>query len=369
MPETAISVLMTTDAVGGIWTYALDLGRELGAGGIDVTLAVLGPPLDPAQREAARRAGLGLVETGLRPEWLAADETEVARAGAALAALAGERRADLVHLNHPALAACGAFDVPLLAVCHSCVATWWHAVRGTPQPDDFAWRADLVRRGYRAAEALVAPSQAFATATQGAYDLASRPLVIRNARAPRRHDPDGAPVAAAFTAGRLWDEGKNVAALDRAAALIDAPVRAAGPTRGPNGACVALDHLEGLGTLTDAAMHVALAARPVYVSTALYEPFGLAVLEAAQAGCALVLSDIPTFRELWDGAALFVPPRDEQAIAAAVNGLLAHGDRRADLAQAAGSRSLGFGLHECSAGYAALYARLRPRHPVAGQAA
>ena len=40
--------------------------------------------------------------------------------------------------------------------------------------------------------------------------------------------------------------------------------------------------------------------------TALYEPFGLAVLEAAQAGCALVLSDIPTFRELWDGAALFV---------------------------------------------------------------
>ena len=51
-----------------------------------------------------------------------------------------------------------------------------------------------------------------------------------------------------------------------------------------------------------------MARTAVFVSPALYEPFGLAVLEAAQAGCALVLSDIPTFRELWDGVALFVAP-------------------------------------------------------------
>ena len=54
------------------------------------------------------------------------------------------------------------------------------------------------------------------------------------------------------------------------------------------------------------AMRRILAQRPVFASAARYEPFGLAVLEAAQAGQALVLSDIPTFRELWDGAALFV---------------------------------------------------------------
>ena len=79
-------------------------------------------------------------------------------------------------------------------------------------------------------------------------------------------------------------------------------------------------------------MRAKLAERPIFASSALYEPFGLSVLEAAQAGCALVLSDIPTFRELWGDAALFVPPHDDRALAAAVLRLL--GDR-ADRAERA----------------------------------
>lgn len=43
----------------------------------------------------------------------------------------------------------------------------------------------------------------------------------------------------------------------------------------------------------------------IYVHPALCEPFGLAVVEAAQAGCALVLSEIAPLRENWEGAALF----------------------------------------------------------------
>ena len=31
-----------------------------------------------------------------------------------------------------------------------------------------------------------------------------------------------------------------------------------------------------------------------------YEPFGLSILEAALSGCALVLGDLPSLRELWD---------------------------------------------------------------------
>ena len=104
---------------------------------------------------------------------------------------------------------------------------------------------------------------------------------------------------AVLTAGRLWDEAKGAALLDAAAAGLDAPVRAAGPVRGPNGAAVVLPHLTLLGTLDPAGMAREYARASVFASMARYEPFGLSVLEAAQAGMRLVLLDTPVFRELW----------------------------------------------------------------------
>src|SRR5205823_7959997 len=53
-----------------------------------------------------------------------------------------------------------------------------------------------------------------------------------------------------------------------------------------------------------------LARAAIYAAPSLYEPFGMAVLEAAGAGCALVLSDIPSFRENWSGAAILVPSKN-----------------------------------------------------------
>jgi glycosyltransferase involved in cell wall biosynthesis len=104
--------------------------------------------------------------------------------------------------------------------------------------------------------------------------------------------------------------------LDRAAALCKAPVFAAGPLQAPTGAArVEPRNIVNLGLLSTASLDSWLARSRIYVSTALYEPFGLGVLEAAQSGCALVLADIPTFRELWDGAALFADPRSPEAFA------------------------------------------------------
>ncbi|MBD0271625.1 MAG: glycosyltransferase family 4 protein, partial [Acetobacteraceae bacterium] len=305
---------MTADAVGGVWTYALDLAGGLAALGFDATLAVLGPAPKEDQADAARAVpGLRLLPTGLPLDWLADRPEEVEAAAAALAALATETAADVVHLHSPALAAGKGFPVPVVASCHSCVGTWWEAVRGGPLPPDFAWRARLVGRGCGNADALAAPTSAFATATARFYGLPEPPRVVRNGR--RRPSPLARSGTApfAFTAGRLWDEGKNLRALDRAAARLagSVPVLAAGPTEGPGGARAALGHVRALGRLGEGEVARRLAEGPVFVSVALYEPFGLAVLEAAQAGCALVLSDIPTFRELWDGAAEFVPAGDD----------------------------------------------------------
>jgi len=103
-----------------------------------------------------------------------------------------------------------------------------------------------------------------------------------------------------------------------------------------------------------------LARTPVFASAALYEPFGLAVLEAAQAGCALVLADIPSFRELWGEAAVFVPPESPQAIAAALAALLDAPDRAAALGAAARHRSARYTLAAMAEGMLGVYRTLLP---------
>jgi glycosyltransferase involved in cell wall biosynthesis len=65
-------------------------------------------------------------------------------------------------------------------------------------------------------------------------------------------------------------------------------------------------------------------------------------LEAALQGCALVLSDVPTLRELWEGAAVFVPPRDAEAWRTALRMLLDETPRRRRLAEAARARAGSF---------------------------
>lgn len=352
-------VLMTADAVGGVWTYALDLARGLTGTGVRTSLAVLGPAPSSDQVRAAQAVpGLTLIETGLPLDWMASEPAEILEVGAALRGLARGVRADLVHLNSPAFAAIGGFQVPVIGACHSCLATWWSAVKDGPMPPDFRWRTQALWQGLHACDALVAPTRAFAEATAAAYDL-SPPHVVWNGR-----DAAAAPAVPrepmVFTSGRLWDEGKNIGVLDAAAARLSVPLYAAGPLEGPNGAGVKLAHARALGRLSAAGVAEWLARAPVFASSALYEPFGLGVLEAAQAGCALVLSDIETFRELWDGAAIFVDPDDAPGFAGAVEGLLADEPRRAELERKARSRAQRYSVQAMTAGVHELYRRLQP---------
>ena len=87
------------------------------------------------------------------------------------------------------------------------------------------------------------------------------------------------------------------------------------------------------------------------------------MLEAAQAGCALVLSDIPTFRELWDGAAVFVPANDPTAAAAALDALLATPERTAELGAAARAASARYTVEAMADGMLAVYAGLLASRP------
>ncbi len=313
-------LLMTTDAVGGIWRYSVDLAAGLAGCGVRTMLAVLGPSASPAQRaEAEAVPGLRLVDTGLPLDWTAEAPAELARASERLARMAALAVVSGVHLHAPALAGAAHWPAPVVAVAHSCVATWWRAVRGGPMPDDFAWRSTATQAGLLAAQGVIAPTAAHARATEAAYGSMPMEVVHNGSRAR--------PVAArprrpgVLTAGRLWDAGKAADWLDRAAPGLHVPVLGAGPTRGPGGAEARFDHLRLLGTLAPDALAAEYAGATVFASMARYEPFGLAVLEAAQSGMALVLSDTPGFRELWDGAAIFVA--DEAGLLPALRQTLA----------------------------------------------
>ena len=100
----------------------------------------------------------------------------------------------------------------------------------------------------------------------------------------------------------------------------------------------------------------------VFASPARYEPFGLAILEAAARSCALVLSDIPTFREIWDGAAIFVSPDDPAALALAIDWLADNPDQAGRWGARAADRARGFTPEAQVSRMLDVYARASEHH-------
>jgi glycosyltransferase involved in cell wall biosynthesis len=356
-------ILITTDAIGGVWRYSTDLASQLQSLGWKVTLLCLGPPPDAAERRLVLDQAIALHETALPLDWLAATEGDIVFAADALADWAAKLQVDSVHLHSPAYAVSRRFDRPVVAVNHSCLATWWSAIRGpSPMPNDFRWRAELHHEGLLAADRILCPSASFAKLTCDQYGLPTTPIAILNGRKPLPEGWEVAPLRVrVFTCGRLWDEAKNIALVDRAAARIEVRIHVAGADRAPTGQRATVSNLALLGQLDGSALAGILAQQPIYIASSRYEPFGLSVLEAAAFGCPLVLSDIPTFRELWEGAAIFVHPSDEIALAEVVNTLLADAVARADLGHRARQRALGYSIDAMADAVAAVHRQVSQR--------
>jgi len=318
--NTPKRVLITLDAVGGLWRYSVDLARCLAAEGIECVLVGFGPaPSEAQQRECCDRRNVALTWTRQPLDWMVEEESALDEVGDTLIALGREWDVDLLHLNLPSQAAMIAHGLPIVVTSHSCIATWWQAVRGNALPPTWQWHRTLTKRGLSRADAVMTPTRSHGDALIESYGPMDKFYVVANATAMAC--PPNADEPIVFAAGRWWDEGKNASTLDAAATRSRWPVAMAGAVTGPNGQNVRLQHARSLGELSANATFGWMSCAGIFASTAIYEPFGLAVLEAATRGAALVLSDIPTFRELWSEAALFVRADDAEGLAAAINRL------------------------------------------------
>ena len=351
-------ILMTAEPGGGSWNFALDLAAGLGEQGVEVVLATLGARPLPAQRREARAIEtLALVESDLQIPWAPDALGSVDEAGGWLMELARQYQVDVVHCNHLTHAALP-WDVPVLVVGHQCVLTRWEAIHGAPTPPSWEDYRQQVGAWLRAANAVIAPCDAMRQAMQRHYGPLVDVAVIRNARRPVlqssvRKEPF------VFSLGRVFDPGKNLAVLGEVAPRVEWPIRIAGATRDGEGKGIDVHGVSLLGELSSRATAAWLRRASVFALPARYEPFGLSTLDAARAGCALVLGDIPSLRENWDGAALFVPPDDPEAIASAIAGLIASPDERASLARLARQRAGRFSYETFVREYLLAYRVLR----------
>jgi glycogen(starch) synthase len=349
---------MTTAAGEEPWQHTLELVRGLCDAGVEVVLAVIGAR--PDQRQLTAALCIGGVEVVMPPSRAdaGAESTEDWLLG-----LEEARGCDLVQLDghqHAALA----FHSPKVVVATSCGLDWWLALGGGDLPP--AWEAQRRRASLAlgAADCVVAPSAWLLSLLDEHYGPLPPSVAIPPGLSPASFSP-GEKEPFVLAVGDLADEARNTALLARVAPRLPWPVKIAGgrPVAGSGDGEGAIL----LGRLGQARLAALYGQAAVFVSTARFDVLGLSVHAAALSECALVLPDLPAPRELWSGAAIFVPPDDEEALQTALVTLMNQPELAAFLALRAHQRAV------CQSGtrmvkrYLAIYRRLLAERSRPGQ--
>jgi hypothetical protein len=252
------------------------------------------------------------------------NEAAYAAAEPLLLQVAAEFLPDLLHTNQFCFGRLP-LPVPRLITAHSDVLSWAAACRpggleASPWLENYR---DLVQQGLRAADAVIAPTHWMLDALGRNFSLPDCNGVILNGRSLPAPEPAASSQRKlqAVSVGRFWDEAKGLAVL--AGLNSPLPILIAGEKKligadtaeqssatakdGPDGTSA----IQALGFVNEPELLNLFASSSVYIAAAIYEPFGLAPLEAALCGCAIVANDIPSLREVWADAALYFSGRTE----------------------------------------------------------
>jgi glycosyltransferase involved in cell wall biosynthesis len=356
-------ILMTADPIGGVWQYALELCRQLAESDVNVVLATMGRSLERSERlSVCDLQNVELCESAYKLEWMSEPWSDVKAAGQWLLDLESRFRPSLIHLNQYSHGAIS-WKVPTLVVGHSCVYSWFEAVKGSSPGAEWGAYRQAVRLGLQGADLVTAPSRSMLASLIKHYGPFTAAEPIYNGCSGARFTP-GTKQDFIFTAGRLWDEAKNIGILNSVSGKIPWPIYVAGQSLAPDGKAALVEGPVLLGRLDAEMLAQWFSRAAIFILPARYEPFGLAALEAALSGCALVLGDTESLREIWGDAALFVAPEDPEHIRATLVGLIANRSLREDFARRARRRADCFTPDRMAEAYLEVYAKLlraRPR--------
>lgn len=303
-------VLITSDTVGGVWTYTQELVTGLIHAGHRVTLVSFGKLPLPHQTEWVQTLpGLDYRPTEYRLEWMEVSERDIEESKRYLELLIGEVKPDVLHFSQYCYGDL-ATKTPKVVVAHSDIVSWWAAVHGC-EPDDTLWMhnyRETVSRGLRGADLVVAPSRWMLDQISKYYLQPAAEQVIYNGRTPSLFDPDKGKDDSVLSVGRVWDPAKNVSLLMQGDQ--ESRISIVGWEREPGRedrqrSVQTRANVSLLGPKSQAELREIYARAGTYAATSRYEPFGLAPLEAALSRCALVMNDNPVFHELWGDTAVF----------------------------------------------------------------
>lgn len=346
-----MKVLIATDTVGDVFAYTVELSAALEAGGVEVVVATMGPRL---RREQRAQLPARVHESGYRLEWMEDSWVDVAAAGRWLQILEEEERPDIVHLcsyAHGALP----MAAPKVLVAHSSVLSWWRAVHGADAPPEWGHYREQMAAGLDGADAVVAPTRAMLEELERDHRL--RPgvaHVIHHGSAAPAATSEAGKSALVLGAERVWDAAKNLATLDAAADRLAWPVTIAGDL-GPMGR---VRFAESTGSLGPAALAELRRSASIFAAPTAYDPAGLGILAAARERCALVLGYIPSLRELWADAAIFVQPDDDRALHDVLEKLIDDSQLREQLGERAQQRAAELTIQRTARAYIGLYEQL-----------
>jgi glycogen synthase len=372
MHGNTMRLLMTTDTVGGVWTYTKELTAELLARGCAVALVSLGRAPSAEQLEWAAsntlRFGADFFFTASTAplEWMEENERSFSEAEDLLLNVGRQFSACLLLSSQYCFGALPC-DFPRVLVAHSDVLSWARACRQALTPSRWLHQyCSMVRNGLAQADALVAPTEWMLGALANEFRLPANSLVIPNGRSIASPESQGPRFLQAVTAGRLWDAAKNLRLLAEVQSPI--PLIVAGEEKYESSALgVPRTRVQALGRLDEASLMALFRQSAIYICPSLYEPFGLAPVEAALCGCAVVAHDIPSLREVWGDSALFF--RDAQSLSHLLERLSADGDflSQAQLRSLLHARH--FSPHSMASAYINLFQSLLPDAGTARHAA